>query len=339
MIMAGKNVTVNDDQLLKTSVEQLHRSLVNPKPEIRTAINQLRTVLTIDPRKYSQLKRNLPYITCGIFSPPYRKTVNFANIEVFIIDIDHLSQKGQTPEELKKQLKTDNRIELMFVSPGADGLKVLFRLTEKCYDHVKYSMFYKAFAQSFSNQYNLSQVIDPRTSDVTRACFISYDENVYFNSSADKVSMAAFINFDDPFQVREAKSLFEEKSLPEKVAEPEKIIADDVFQQIKQKLNPNVRTTKEKSIFVPMELENVIEKLKEHVGQYEITCDSIKNIHYGKQIRFISSVHFAEINLFYGKNGFVIVPTTKTGSNPQLAEIVKTVLCELLYPQGQPLRN
>lgn len=333
MIQAGKSITTVDDPLIKTTVEHLSKSIINPKPEIRTAVNQLRTVLTIDPRKYSALKRNLPYITCGIFNPPYRKTSNFASIEVFIIDIDHLSEKEMKPEELKEQLKKDQRIELMFISPGADGLKILFRLTEKCYDHVRYSMFYKVFSQAFSNQYSLNQVIDARTSDVTRACFISFDNNAYYNPTAEKVNMSAFINFDDPAQLNEAKKLFDEIAPPAENNNSEKMLTEDVILQIKQKLNPNIKTFKEKNIFVPGELESVMEKLKEHVGQYDINCDTIRNIHYGKQIRFTSGVHFAEINLFYGKKGFVIVPTTKTGSNQQLAEIVKTLLCELLYPQ------
>jgi hypothetical protein len=333
MLQAGKSVINSSDQMQKLTVEQLYKSLVNPKPEIKSAISQLRTVLTIDPKKYALLKRKLPYITCGIFNPPFRKTENFAAIEVFILDIDHLSQKGENVEDLKQKLKSDSRIELMFTSPGADGLKILFRLSEKCFDHAKYSMFYKVFARSFSEQYGLNQVIDTRTSDVARACFISIDNDAFYNPEPEKVNINAFVNFDDPFQIAEIKETLKKPEKDAKQELPQKELTDDVINQIKQKLNPSIRTVKEKNIFIPEEIDKVMPMIDEHVKKFDITISSVKGIHYGKQIRFSAGVHFAEINLFYGKRGYVVVATSKSGANKELAEITKNLLCDLLYPQ------
>ena len=194
MLQAGKNILGLGDNLQKIRVDQLHHSLKNPKPDIQNTISHLRTLLTIDPKRYNLVKRKLPYVTCGIFNPPVRRTENFASIDVFILDVDHLSEKGFTVDQIKEKLVPDQRIELMFVSPGGDGLKILFRLSKKIYDHAKYSMFYKIFARAFSSQYGLSQVIDKVTSDVTRACFISVDPQAYFNPNPEKVNIAAFIN-------------------------------------------------------------------------------------------------------------------------------------------------
>nr|NQU90352.1 virulence protein E [Bacteroidota bacterium] len=334
MLQAGKNITAIGDPLQKLQVGQFFNALINPKPAIRDAIEQLRLVLTIDAKKYSVLKRNLPYVTCGIFSPPYRKTENFASIGVFMLDIDHLSQKELLASQLKEKMKADNRIELMFESPGGDGLKILFRLSEKCFDPVKYSMFYKVFAKAFSDQYGLSQVIDTRTSDVTRACFVSIDSDAFFNENAEKINMAAYINFDDPFQVNEIKRMEKEEKIMDDPEPPINELTDDVLLKIKQKLNPNIRTAREKNITVPEELDKLIPKIGKHVEKYNLAIAEIKNIHYGKQLRFTAGTHFAVINLFYGKNGYKVVNTTKSGSSNQLVDIANRVLCELLFSEN-----
>jgi hypothetical protein len=331
MLQAGKNVTQVNDPMQKLNVEQLHRSLVSPRPNIRDAITQLRNVLTIDVKKYSLLKRKLPYVTCGIFNPPYRRTEHFASIELFILDVDHISEKGLTADELKEKLKSDPRIELMFESPGGDGLKLLFRLSEKCFDAVKYSMFYKVFSQAFSQQYNLDQVLDTRTSDVTRACFISMDEKAYFNPEPEKIKMESFIDFNDPFQVMEVKNEVKKSQEEKKPDTPDKELTDDVLQKIKQKLNPNIRTAKPKNISVPEELNQIMTKIEEQLAKYDLKIAEVKNIHYGKQIKIVAPPHFALINVFYGKNGYKIVDTNKTGSSDRLTEIARKVLCELLY--------
>jgi hypothetical protein len=331
MLQAGKNITQVNDPMQKLQVDQLYKALCKPRPNIQDAIVQLRNVLTIDAKKYSLLKRKLPYVTCGIFNPPFRRTEHFASIEVFILDIDHISEKGLTCDQLKEKLKADRRIELMFESPGGDGLKILFRLSEKCFDHAKYSMFYKVFAQAFSEQYGLNQVIDTRTSDVARACFISVDRKAFYNQEAEKIKMITYIDFNDPFQVMEIKAAENKETKSESPEPKEKELTDDILQNIKQKLNPNIRTSKPKNITIPTELDEILPNVTEHTKKYEIVIAEVKNIHYGKQIKFAAGHHFAVINLFYGKNGYKVVVTNKSGSSEQLAEIAKKVLCELLY--------
>lgn len=54
-------------------------------------------------------------------------------------------------------------------------------------------------------------------------------------------------------------------------------------------------------------------------------------IHYGKQLRVGMDNLWAEVNLFYGKKGFTVVKTTKTGSTPELAELASQTLYQILY--------
>lgn len=332
MIQAGKNITQQGDIMQKITVEQLYNSLIKPKAEIYNQIQQLRIIKTIDADKYRKLKVQLPYFTAGIFNPPIRKTENFAWIKYLVLDFDHINEKGLDVNTLKNKLITDNRIVLIFVSPGNDGLKIIFELSEKCYDTAKYSMFYKIFAKSFAMQYGLEQVVDSRTSDVTRACFISCDETAYYNPLATNLEMKNFIDFDNYSELTEAKAelklwdkeMKENNSLEVKVNE----LTTDLLSEIKGKLNP--KFVKQKNIFVPEELELTLERIKHRLNELGLKLEKIESIHYGKKLVIGIDHRWAEINVFYGKKGFSVVKTTKSGSNAELAEVAKDVLEQLL---------
>ena len=45
--------------------------------------------------------------------------------------IDHLSEKGLSLADTRKRIEKDTRTVLSFVSPGEDGLKVLFKFKER----------------------------------------------------------------------------------------------------------------------------------------------------------------------------------------------------------------
>ena len=70
MLQAGKLVTQLNDQLVKVQPEHLYHAVRNPKTSVAAAIRQLRSVRAIDENSYRQLKKQLPYVTCGIFHPP-----------------------------------------------------------------------------------------------------------------------------------------------------------------------------------------------------------------------------------------------------------------------------
>lgn len=335
MIQAGKNILKTDDPLVKIQIDHLYQSVRFPKPEIATAIRQLRLVRTLDAKRYSELKRNLPYVVCGIFNPPFRRTENFAWINYFILDFDHLSEKGMTVESLKSSLSTDPHVVMLFISPGDDGLKVMFQLSDKCYDHGKYSLFYKVFARKFSQQYQLDQVIDPRTSDVTRACFISIDPDAFFNGQAETVGMENYIDFENPDQVRDLRLMLRDEDQLQVLAVPgegkdKQAIDDDVLNKIKATLNPKFKTKLEKHIFVPEEIDKVIDLIISRMNEVGITTSETINIHYGKKFRFQLGLKQAETNIFYGKKGYSVVQSPRNGTDNRLNELVAQIISEMI---------
>lgn len=338
MIQVGKNITVKDDLLQKTKVIHLFHTIKKSDSELEQNIRRLRTIATLDKQQYTKLKRQLPYVVCGIFNPPFRRSENFAWIQHFILDVDHISNKNISPEALREKLQTDERVELIFISPGGDGLKIMFMLTEKCFDRAKFSLFYKVFARIFSRQNDLDQVIDPRTSDVTRACFLATDYNIYYNPSPVGIEMKSFVDFNNPL---EAKMIADEIRLEEKSAEPLPEVPDEkiengpddlILGQIRKTLNPSARIRPARQIYVPEELEKTIEIVKEKMNSLSINVDNVRDIHYGKKFYFSLALRKAEINLFYGKRGFSVVISPRAGTDRELNEICSSLMQEMFLP-------
>jgi hypothetical protein len=334
MILVGKNITAKDDPLQKIKTEYLYHKLINPDAEIESRMRQLRVVKQLDTRQYSYLKRSLPYVVCGMFNPLYRRTEHFAYTEYFILDIDNITEKEMTVEALREKIQTDTRVLMCFVSPGEDGLKVMFRLKERCYDAGIYSLFYRLFVKQFSTQYQLEQVVDARTSDVARACFVSVDKQAFYNPNADTVDLASFINVDDTSELfRQQKALNKELKEAEKNLEkPEKSsIDEEALVKIKSLLNPNVRAKLEKKeAFVPEELNVVIDKLIPYLTEAGINILEVINIHYGKKIKMKVNLREAEINLFYGKKGYSVVQSARRGTNEELNALCADLINQFL---------
>lgn len=332
--MAGSNITSSGDVLKKVQEEYLYNSIRHPKPDIDARMRQLRIVYNIDRKQYSSLKRTLPYIVCGMFNPPYRRTENFAYIDRFIIDIDNLCGKNLSIDSVHDRISADPRVMMCFRSPSEDGLKVMFTLTERCYDPAVFSVFYKEFLRSFSSMYNLEQVVDTRTSDVTRACFMSVDPMAFFNPSPEPVDISAFIDTENPtefFDLIHRQAAEELKTEPPQSCLQESGTVKDpdreTMDRIKAILNPKLRQLKErKDVYVPQEVLSIIQNLQEHLSSYGIQTTETISIQYGKKLRMTLGNKSAEVNLFYGKRGYTVAISPRNGTDAELNEITANLI-------------
>lgn len=340
MFSVGSNVRNNSESLKKVTPEYLFNALRSPKPEFLSRIRQLRIVRQINESQYVQLKQQLPYFVCASFNPPFRNTKNFAFTEYFIMDIDHICEKGLILDDLRRKIESDSRTMMCFLSPGEDGLKVIMKLKDRCYDAGVYSVFYKKFVYEFSLQYDLQQVLDIRTSDVTRACFMSVDSSAYYNPDAEPVDMAEIIDVEDSSvllmqkkEVEESMSaltdIADSSSNAVEVREPD----DDAMERIRGLLNMKTKKgSVGRPVFVPAILDTIQGELSNYVRDIGFMVSDIINIQYGKKIRAKLGLKNAEINLFYGKRGFSVVVSPKTGTdgtlNVLLADTVRAFIDE-----------
>ncbi|CDA95953.1 virE domain protein [Bacteroides sp. CAG:709] len=340
MFSVGSNVRNNSEPLKKVTPEYLFNALRSPKPEFLSRIRQLRIVRQINESQYVQLKQQLPYFVCASFNPPFRNTKNFAFTEYFIMDIDHICEKGLILDDLRRKIESDSRTMMCFLSPGEDGLKVIMKIKDRCYDAGVYSVFYKKFVYEFSLQYDLQQVLDIRTSDVTRACFMSVDSSAYYNPDAEPVDMAEIIDMEDSSVLLRQKKEVEESmsaltdiadssSNAVEIREPD----DDAMERIRGLLNMKTKKVSvERPVFVPAILDTIQGELNNYVSDIGFMISEIINIQYGKKIRAKLGLKMAEVNLFYGKRGFSVVVSPKTGTdgtlNILLADTVRAFIDE-----------
>ena len=331
MIMFGTNITAPGDPLRKVPVEYFYNSLRNPKPENEALMRQLRIVYQLDIKQYAQAKKKLPYVVCGIFTPAFRKKENFAYIDRFIVDIDKLSAKGMDIGQVRLMLQADPRVMMCFLSPSEDGLKVMFRLKERCYDAGLYSAFYKEFLTRLSADHNLEQVVDKVTSDVSRACFISVDPDAYYNPECEPVDLSAFINeetpvalFNDPKKDAGTTANNHDEEKKKGPHEPEA----EIMAKIKQQLGVKAREPAVRPVFVPEELQNIMNDLKNFIEQTGIYVKEVKNIQYGKKITGQIGMKKAEVNVFYGKRGFSAVISPKCGTDDALNNLLRDVIVQ-----------
>ncbi len=333
MLMAGNNITSAVEELRKVNEEYLYHSLINPKPEIEARIRQLRILYRIDLKSYGMQKRQLPYFVCGIFSPAYRKKENFGYTENFIIDIDKLHSKGLALEDVRRRVQADKRVMLCFSSPSEDGLKVMFRLKEKCYDAGVYSVFYKQFVHDFSVQHQLEQVVDTCTSDVSRACFISMDAAAYYNADAEPVDLQRYADESMPMEmfatIKQQREDEKEAQAAAKHVEEHNDLDKETLDAIRAKLNPKSAAKKKSGLAdscVPEQLNDIIADLRRFIEEYGITVTEVINIQYAKKIRARLNQRMAEVNLFYGKRGYSVVISPRCGTDNDLNLIVSDII-------------
>lgn len=332
MVLFGKNVRNTAEPLSKLPVEMLYRALRNPKPETVILIRNLRQLRQLNKDRYSKQKSQLPFFVCGMFNPPFRKGDNFAYTKFFLIDIDKISDKQLSLNDLRTRLQADSRVMLAFVSPSGDGLKLMLRLAEPCYDKGLYSLFYKAFAHAFAVQYGLEQVIDTVTSDVARACFVSHDPDAYYNPNADPVDIGAYLPQADPTALFDLKHELEKQrhaesdtdaEQPADERQPKPDVDDEVMKKIVERLNPKAAAKPPKNIFVPEQLNDIMDDLRKFVASTGLEITEVINISYGKKIRMRLRLRMAEVNLFYSpkRGNFTVVQSPRTGTDPKLNEL------------------
>ena len=335
MISTGSCITVKNDPLSPTGIEQVLSWLTSPGTDLSSRIKQLRSIREIDRDAYKRLKVQLPYIVCGTFDPPIRRTENFASADSFIIDIDAASENGRDVDELFATICGDSRVALAFRSPSMDGIKVMFKFAEKCYDASLYSLFYKAFATTFSRQYNLEGLVDMRVSDVCRACFLSVDPCAYHNPCAEPVRLGDYLPLDDTQALSDLKHelVRVEKQAVVRMAQPAHTSdpADAVIDRIKAVLAPRNHKPVNRDVYVPAAIDEVKSGIKETLENVGLTVTEMRNIQYGVKVMMKAGMRCAEINVFYGKRGYSVVETPKKGTSQELnvmtGKLIRSYLC------------
>lgn len=139
----------------------------------RASTEQLRAIQIKDGARKLKASK-FDYVTfSGTFSKRNDKEL-LNHSGLLTIDFDHLTNLQQ----LKNQLLKDEyfETELLFISPSGDGLKWIIPIdtTESTHQN-----FFTAIANYIRETYHLE--VDKSGKDISRACFLPFDPEVYIN--------------------------------------------------------------------------------------------------------------------------------------------------------------
>ncbi len=141
--------------------------------------------LNSDKSIYSDFKiKNLPSVTpSGSFTK--RGMKNFKVHSGYIcLDIDNLDSFKKA-DDLKHKLSKDEILNpvLIFISPSGRGLKIFLKIDIESGSHLEY---FESLYVYLDNVYIIE--IDKSCKDISRACFLAYDENAFYRADYLKVS-------------------------------------------------------------------------------------------------------------------------------------------------------
>jgi len=135
--------------------------------------------------EYNDAKRSLPAFTpSGLFEGGRKLEFLKEYSGLIILDIDKLTQD--------QLIATRSRVEEIpnthacFISPSGNGLKILVKVFSRpVYHKVVFNQVKSFYEEQLRNKDQDSMVqIDPSGKDITRLCFVSWDEMLYLNPSA-----------------------------------------------------------------------------------------------------------------------------------------------------------
>jgi hypothetical protein len=136
----------------------------------KTITNSLRSEQ--DPDKKAKIKRSMSYATFGgVFSSRANDKI-ISRSGLIVIDLDHLFNPDATRDEI---INSDIWPAFMFVSPSANGLKVVYAIDPQAGSHKDY---YFAIENYYKKAFELP--IDAACKDISRACFLCCDPDVVY---------------------------------------------------------------------------------------------------------------------------------------------------------------
>lgn len=145
----------------------------------KSEINNCRNALIKEKNKelYKKNKSKLKAVSfCGLFENG-RKLSNLSYYNnLIVIDIDEIVNI----EVVKDKLVKDRYVMALWDSPSSEGLKGLIKVDSKIENHKD---FFFSLSIYFLQEYNIE--LDKSGSDITRLCYVSWDENIYTNYESE----------------------------------------------------------------------------------------------------------------------------------------------------------
>lgn len=172
----ASNTTRQKQLPLHSVVNLIRKGIFRHETEELRSIPKSTTGKRIDCPNSKYKREKFSYATfSGTFT--YRDDKGLAKHSGLIcIDIDHL---GEMLEEVRALIIADLATVVCFISPNGDGLKVLYEM-----DITKYTQYewYEGYRKYLAKKFGIDMgKLDPQCKNVSRACFLPFDPNIFVN--------------------------------------------------------------------------------------------------------------------------------------------------------------
>lgn len=155
---------------------------ISSSKTLRDEIAHLRD-LDYDSDSYRSYKKTLSYVTwSGTFTRRSKAGLK-EHSGLICLDLDKLHTIGEDPESIKMLLEDTPHIWFMFTSPSNKGLKVICRTAKALNSDDHKALFTALRSNLLESHPQLTPCFDSSGSDVSRACFLSYDPRPYRNDN------------------------------------------------------------------------------------------------------------------------------------------------------------
>jgi len=180
----NSEIGVKNTKMKLVSFDHIINLISGCNSEIVETISKYRKLLSdgVDKKKISSLKLNLPYFNMGEFKNNKRNNASFIKTKYFLFDLDNV----ENLIKLKSIITAKKNVFCCFVSPGGNGLKVIFKLNRVIDSIDDYHKYYESFGMMLQEEYETK--IDLQL-DPSRACTISYDQYIYVNHDSEVIDL------------------------------------------------------------------------------------------------------------------------------------------------------
>lgn len=143
------------------------------------------------------IKANLDYCTfAGCFD--YRSKEKVRSMSGYMcLDLDYYDKL----DELIPLLRNDKYVKVLNISPSGQGIKIVFKIRP---DIDNYEKYVEKGYEYLKIKYDIpSLVLDTKTKDYSRACYMSYDPNIFYNPGSEIFDIELEKCEDDPAPVKQ----------------------------------------------------------------------------------------------------------------------------------------
>lgn len=328
LLSFGQQITSAADSLQVISLVDVAQQ-IRSDAHLQASTTRLRKLALLDAEAARTLKTRLPYVVGSVFgtdAPTRRTTDTFVSAGYFILDLDHCTGiDGCVPDSIR----ADDSVALAFVSPSGAGLKLFFRLSEPCTDARRFALAYRNFATDFGVRHRWTKSVDLRTSDVTRACFLAHDPSVHHNPDAQAIDWRVWLTDTEGFSSAEETDL-----TPTRKPASERPIDPVAYGQVLKQINPNTTAVRrERQVHVPDELQAMEPLVRTLCQSLNWELRAVESLNYGLKFGIRQGLRSAEVSVYWGKRGFSVVRSPKTGTDPALNDLLHSHLFSLLFPE------